>query len=643
MGEATRGGQRPALLDLVVALAVGAAILALTLAAAERSRALGLERREVDDREVLSSVTTQLSARVERDLGSLSSPAASVAIPGITFLLPDGTIAGRAVPTVTEALTDPRIEDVLAQVRDSGVPELAPPVEGTGGPVHLMVAPVYSESPGDQPLLGSVVRRSRLAGWRVAPLALAEELPRWLPRGQVASLRDGNLELSPSGADAAELPAEVVQAGGRRLQVRAGDPSEVPLGPATLGLGLAGAVAGPVAAAALLTASRRRRQQQALLARTAAQVSLVGEVAPLVQQSLDLADVLPAVAVQLVDHFGLAGVRMSRGTSTAGQVELFSIGARPISDSKPVLVPPASLGAGESLTLALQRGGRSVALLQVVAGRSLDETDLQSLRAVTELITAAVVNASLYANQQEALRRLRELDGLKTVFLSTASHELRTPATAIGGFASLLTSSWDRFEEPQRREFVGRIAANAQALGAVVQDLLDFSLLDRGRLHLTVAPIDLAQVVRAVIDRIGPALPDHSLVCRTEQVPLVDADVNAVDRITTNLLTNAAKFSPVGSEVTAEVFPDRDDVVITISDKGPGVPVEERDRIFTRFYRGSGEAVVKTRGVGIGLSVVSELTERLGGTISIDDAPGGGSRFAVRFPASAAVKEAAGA
>src|SRR3546814_20431639 len=85
-------------------------------------------------------------------------------------------------------------------------------------------------------------------------------------------------------------------------------------------------------------------------------------------------------------------------------------------------------------------------------------------RTITELVTAAVVNASLFASQQEAVARLRELDVLKTVFLSTASHELRTPATAIGGFATLLTASWDRFDDERRREFADRIAANARSL-----------------------------------------------------------------------------------------------------------------------------------------------------------------------------------
>src|SRR3546814_17059620 len=98
-------------------------------------------------------------------------------------------------------------------------------------------------------------------------------------------------------------------------------------------------------------------------------------------------------------------------------------------------------------------------------------------------------------SQQESVARLRELHVLKTVFLSTAPHELRTPSTAIGGFATLLTASWDRFDDERRREFADRIAANARSLNAVVQDLLDFSLLDRGGVSVVLEAVAAGPLV----------------------------------------------------------------------------------------------------------------------------------------------------
>jgi signal transduction histidine kinase len=270
--------------------------------------------------------------------------------------------------------------------------------------------------------------------------------------------------------------------------------------------------------------------------------------------------------------------------------------------------------------------------LDLVAGRDLHEEELRSLRVLTELVTAAVVNANLFAAQQDAVRRLRDLDALKTVFLSTASHELRTPATAIGGFASLLEQRWEAFPEDRRREMVQRIAANARSLGAVVEDLLDFSLLDRREQPLPVTPTDLGPLVRGVVDRLSPLFGDHRIEVRVGTTPPLVGEQNALERVVTNLLTNAAKFSPTGTTISVAEEQAAGGGRLTVCDQGPGVPEADRTRIFTRFYRGSGQAVVQTRGVGIGLSVVMELVERLGGTIEVDDAPGGGARFAIWLP-----------
>ena len=317
----------------------------------------------------------------------------------------------------------------------------------------------------------------------------------------------------------------------------------------------------------------------------------------------------------------------------SGEVEVFGLGARPAPGTVPALAPPAALAAGESLSLALQRAGRSVARLDLVAGRGLVEEELRSLRVLTELMTAAVVNANLYTAQQDAVRRLRDLDALKTVFLSTASHELRTPATAIGGFASLLEQRWDAFPEERRLEMVSRIAANARSLGAVVEDLLDFSLLDRREQPLPVVATDLGALTQGVVDRLSTLFGDHTIDVTVDETPPVVGEQSALERVVTNLLTNAAKFSPSGTMVSVVVEPARGGGRLVVCDQGPGVPEADRARIFTRFYRGSGEAVVQTRGVGIGLSVVLELVERLGGDIEVDDAPGGGARFAVWLPA----------
>jgi signal transduction histidine kinase len=653
MGDTSEGadGRRLAPRDHAVALLAAALIIVMTGFSVQRSRHLEVERRAAADESVLASVVAGVGVDVERGLravasmaadlpthglGALRGPTVLASVPGATdigFVPDERDLAGSAGPPLlsTDDRAVPGVAAALDRARDSGDPQLAATIELDGALRAPLVAPVYA--PGTEP--GgpdtSAERRARLTGWVVAPLDLAAIVAVHTPTGSVSAIDDDGSVVGSASSESG-LPDHGLAVEGRSLLVRAGSPSDVGWSAPTIGLAVGGALVALAAAALVLSVTRRLRRSETDALRRGDQVRLIGEVAPVVQQSLELAEVLPAVAVQLSDHFGLTGVSLSTGTGHAGGTELFSMGEVPEREVKAVLRPPDELAAGSTLALALQRGGRSVAVLQIVAGRDLDTSELESLRALSELVTAAMVNASLYASQQEALRRLRELDGLKTVFLGTASHELRTPATAIAGFASLLTASWDRFSEEQRRSFAERIGANARSLSAVVQDLLDFSLLDHGSLVMAIQPLELGPFVESVVDRLSPVFVNHTITCTTSAAPLVAGDPNGLERIVTNLLTNAVKFSPASSTISVTVAPAGEGAALVVCDEGPGVPADEREQVFARFFRGSGKAVVQTRGVGIGLSVVAELVDRMRGEVAVDDAPGGGARFTVRLP-----------
>jgi len=642
--------------DVVVALVVALAILGLTVVAVGQLVLVDDGEAAHDAEAAAGVVASGVSVDLGRGLRGVSVAATYVPsvggsnavvgpptayAPGATAVgfVPEGgeLPAGDGPPILSaQDLSHPEVIAAFDRARDSGAPLLTPPVELADGPRSLIVAAGYDPGAVPGPPFTSTDRRDRLAGWVVAAVDLEALTAAHAPEGAVARMEDSITADLPAARADATNEEQVVDIADRRflVQVDLADHGGVPTTAVlvgVLGVGLA------IAAALLYLVARRRQYAAEREADArAAQVRLIGDVAPLVQQSLELAEVLPSVAVQLSDHFQLRGVALSTGSSRGEQTEVFSMGVVPDASVKAVLQPPDHLAAGGTLRLALQRGGRSVALLQVVAGPDLDASDLESLRALSELITAALVNASLYASQQEALARLRELDGLKTVFLGTASHELRTPATAIAGFAGLLSSSWDRFTEEQRRDFVGRIAANARSLSNVVQDLLDFSLLDRGTLHVDLQPVDLGELVAGVVDRLAPAFMEHEVEKVLESAPLVAGDPAGLERITTNLLTNAVKFSPSGTTIRVAVRAAGPDGLLEVCDQGPGVPPDERERVFTRFYRGSGDAVLQTRGVGIGLSVVSEFVARMHGEVNVDDAPGGGARFRVRIPAATA-------
>jgi signal transduction histidine kinase len=674
MGATIGSSNRPGavLPDLAWAAVAVLLVLALAVPATVVSRQLALERRASADEAAVGPAARELARDLDDIIASVAALAdtrapgeegaeslAGAGLPGLvggTYVAADD----RDDEVATSSVPAPALEELFVlgdRARDTGQTLVSLPFPTQDGAALAVVAPHYV-APGQggvpEPVSAAALRlvdqrRELHAGWLVAMIDPAMIVASHIPAGTVVQVTDGATTFGPvrSQQDAradlgpprirSGMSEVVIDAHERRFRIRAGNPAEVPWSARTLVLAVGGAVLAAAAGATVWATRRRMTDLGRDVHQMEAQVDLIGEVAPVVQRSLELADVLPSVAVQLMDHFGLSGVRLS-ATGPGAPVELFGVGKRPASTPSPEATLPEELGANEAVSLSLQRGGRVVAILQLVTGRALGANEVRSLRAITELITAAIVNARLYANQQDLVRQLRELDTLKTVFLGTASHELRTPATTIGGFASLLTNNWDNLDEDQRRTFAERIAANARSLASVVQDLLDFSLLDQGRLVVSVAELDLAEAVRAVVDRLGPALADREVDLRLAPTR-VAGDHNGIDRIVTNLLTNAVKYSPVGSRITVAVEPGDGGGTLSVGDQGPGVPPEERQAIFTRFYRGSGETVLSTRGVGIGLSVVAEFVERLEGTVHVDEAPGGGARFTVWLPAATPMAE----
>jgi len=223
---------------------------------------------------------------------------------------------------------------------------------------------------------------------------------------------------------------------------------------------------------------------------------------------------------------------------------------------------------------------------------------------------------------------------MRTEFLGTASHELRTPATAIEGFAQVLDDGWDDLPEDQRHDLVHRIARNAGSLSQLLEQLLTFTRMERHSLVVELATHDLDEIVRRVIELSTPLLEHHAVVLRSEGRAPALVDPVAVERVLLNLLTNASKYSPPATDIEVDVEQAGERVVLRVTDHGPGIPLEERHLIFERFYRGGSQHALRTRGAGIGLAVVKELVERLGATIEVTEAPAGGSCFTVSFVAA---------
>jgi signal transduction histidine kinase len=225
---------------------------------------------------------------------------------------------------------------------------------------------------------------------------------------------------------------------------------------------------------------------------------------------------------------------------------------------------------------------------------------------------------------QDVTERKR-LDELRDTILSAVSHELRTPLTAIIGFAQTLK---ERTLEPTlRAALIDNLFVQAQRLERLLADLLDLDRLRHGFVRPKFTQTDIASLVEQVVaahhDEVRP------IAIRT-QLAHAAVDASKVERIVDNLLVNAVRHTPMGTEIAVRVAPYDGGVVIAVDDRGPGVEREDREAIFEPFHRGARSDHVT--GTGIGLSLVAQFTALHGGRAWVQDNPGGGASFRVFLP-----------
>jgi PAS domain S-box-containing protein len=254
-----------------------------------------------------------------------------------------------------------------------------------------------------------------------------------------------------------------------------------------------------------------------------------------------------------------------------------------------------------------------------------------TIRDITERRRVEQSQRQAAEREREASARLREVDRLRTDFLATVSHELRTPLTAIKGFSEWLVGSWDLTEEARKRDMVQRIHHAGGRLDFLIQDLLDFSRLERGKLKIDPEPHALAGLLEEALGNTSTALEAHQVAQRVEPDLQVRVDRNAMLRVLENLLTNAAKFSPRGSTIHLESVPGADTVVLSVRDEGVGIPEDEHEKVFDRFYRSPATAT-SAPGTGIGLAIVKHFVEAQGGSVELRSVDGQGSDFRVTMP-----------
>jgi PAS domain S-box-containing protein len=227
-----------------------------------------------------------------------------------------------------------------------------------------------------------------------------------------------------------------------------------------------------------------------------------------------------------------------------------------------------------------------------------------------------------------------ELERMRSDFVATASHELRTPLAAIYGAIRTIRHARSALTEEQCERFLEMIESEAERLRAITAQLLVAGSLDADALSPLVRPVELAQLIAEVVAAAGLAKPDATRItlraARTEVTALADPDL--LRQVLANIVDNAIKYSPAGGDVRIAVSAARGRARIAVSDDGIGIPVETQERIFEKFFRADPALSRGVGGSGLGLYIARALTERMGGSIVVDSAPGRGSTFTVELP-----------
>ncbi|HEX9236988.1 MAG TPA: ATP-binding protein [Actinomycetota bacterium] len=295
------------------------------------------------------------------------------------------------------------------------------------------------------------------------------------------------------------------------------------------------------------------------------------------------------------------------------------------------------------LALARQMFFRARDLEQLTDELRERETTLQSLSerlAIqnTTLATQAQQLEQHLEKERQAVAELRELNRLKTDFVSAASHELRNPLTSILGFARMLIRPDFSGDVEARMEFLQAIERQAVRLQAFVANLLQAAELEGGAGEPTLHRVVMQDVVAEAVQ----ALPwggERVEVDIAPGLPVLMSDRNVLHPILVNLLDNALKFSPPDSRCALIVRPTAEHVLIEVRDQGVGIPAESIPRIFERFRQLDSSSTRAAGGIGLGLSLVRSLVQGLGGSIEVQSEPGAGSVFRVRIPLHPAPRE----
>ncbi|HEV3473957.1 MAG TPA: ATP-binding protein [Actinomycetota bacterium] len=297
---------------------------------------------------------------------------------------------------------------------------------------------------------------------------------------------------------------------------------------------------------------------------------------------------------------------------------------------EPVVVAGSQHAEGRKPeTVPMMARGREVG--RIVAFPSSDRTLASEEHEVMRTFAGQMglaLDGMRLATEAAGARLDADTSRTRAALFSSVTHDLRTPLASITASVTSLLEE-DAVTSPEdRRELLETIRQEGQRLNRLVGNLLDLSRMRAGALTPAKAPAAIDEVVEGVVGRLQPTLEGHDIrLMLRDNLPDVPMDVVQIDQALTNLLENAAKFSRPGSTITVSAALLHDSAEVSVADQGPGIPLEDRERVLEPFVHGD-----RGGGVGLGLSIAHAIVEAHGGELRIVDAPGGGTRVVFRLP-----------
>jgi PAS domain S-box-containing protein len=305
-------------------------------------------------------------------------------------------------------------------------------------------------------------------------------------------------------------------------------------------------------------------------------------------------------------------------------------------DTHPGTYHPSPAKLASLLILPLRTRREMIGALLIAASdpdRAMDDDKLPLAELLAERAALAIENASLYTEQVEARRKVEDLSRLKDEFLSIASHELRTPVTSIKGYTQLAKMLIKEGDLETSEEYLDIALDQIDRMSRLILELLDVSRIETGRLEIRREAILWAQFVRDVVHRHHTAVSDRRFhVSVPNDANTVTGDRDRLEQVLGNLLENAVKYSPDGSDITVTVDNRNGTFVTAVCDRGIGIPADELGQVFERFHRGRQVSSTNYGGLGLGLYITKQIIERHGGSIWVESKEGQGTTFYFSLP-----------